>query len=157
MNLQLSDIGNAIQLAIAPVFLLAGVCIVLIVMTNRLGRLIDRTRVLEERQRACDDGECLGELRVLHRSAELINIGIAASTSCGLLVCIVIAMLFLADTANLPLDHYIALCFVSAMLALTVGFACFMREVFISSSFARMRQLKAIDSAAADGASITPH
>ena len=49
MNIQISDIGHVIQLAIAPVFLLTGVCTMLMVLTNRLARIIDRIRVLEDR------------------------------------------------------------------------------------------------------------
>jgi hypothetical protein len=44
MNIQISDIGHMIQLAIAPVFLLTGVATKLTVLTNRLARIIDRSR-----------------------------------------------------------------------------------------------------------------
>ncbi len=144
MNLQLSDIGEAIQLAIAPVFLLAGVGTMLIVLTNRLGRLIDRSRVLEDRLKAQPENECMAELLSLYYRARLINVGITASTACGLLVCVVIAMLFLGDTTDLPLDQYIALCFVGGMLALIVGFIYLMREIVICCSFMRAQQLKVL-------------
>jgi hypothetical protein len=42
-------VAHAIQLAVAPVFLLSGIGAILAVMTNRLGRIIDRARVLEVR------------------------------------------------------------------------------------------------------------
>jgi hypothetical protein len=77
------------------------------------------------------------ELEVLYRRSHLINTAIAASTACGLLVCLVIAMLFLGDTANLPLDQYIAGSFVLAMLALILSFAFLLREIFIASAFMR--------------------
>lgn len=144
MNLQLTDIGQAIQLAIAPVFLLAGVGTMLIVLTNRLARLIDRTRVLDDRLRAVPGSECLGELDSLHTRSSLINIAIAASTSCGLLVCVVIAMLFLGDTTNLPLDQYIAVCFVGGMLSLIVAFVYLMREILLCASFMRLQQQKVL-------------
>ncbi|RNF28006.1 hypothetical protein NM04_25500 [Massilia aurea] len=145
MNLQLSDIGEAIQLAIAPVFLLAGVGTMLIVLTNRLGRLIDRSRVLEDRLKVNPENECVGELLSLYYRARLINVGITASTACGLLICVVIAMLFLGDTTDLPLDQYIALCFVGGMLALIVAFVYLMREILICFSFMRAQQLKVLD------------
>jgi hypothetical protein len=48
--LEFSDVAvaHAIQLAVAPVFLLSGIGAILAVMTNRLGRIIDRARVLEK-------------------------------------------------------------------------------------------------------------
>lgn len=144
MNLELTDVGQAIQLAIAPVFLLAGVGTLLIVLTNRLGRLIDRSRILDDRLRANPDAECVQELLSLHFRAALLNIAITASTACGLLICLVIAMLFLGDTTDLPLDQYIALCFVVGMLALLVGFVYFMREILICGSFMRSQQLKVL-------------
>jgi hypothetical protein len=139
MNIQLSDIGHIIQLAIAPVFLLTGVATKLSVLTNRLARIIDRTRVLEERLRIKSDDDYTDELEVLYRRSHLINTAITASTACGLLVCLVIAMLFLGDTANLPLDQYIAGSFVLAMLALILSFAFLLREIFIASAFMRSR------------------
>ena len=48
INLHLGNIGQIIQLAIAPVFLLTGVGTNLTVLTNRLARIIDRSRALEE-------------------------------------------------------------------------------------------------------------
>ena len=144
MILELSDIGGAVQLAIAPVFLLAGVGTMLIALTNRLGRLIDRTRVLEDRLRANPGNECVAELLSLHNRAYLINVSITASTACGLLVCVVIAMLFLGESTDLPLDQYIALCFIGGMLALIVGFVYFMREIFISCTHMRAQQMKVL-------------
>jgi hypothetical protein len=150
MNIQLSDIGHVIQLAIAPVFLLAGVGTMLVVLTNRLARLIDRTRVLQDRRQTCSKEEFLAELTSLMQRSYLINFAITATTSCGLLVCLVIAMLFLDDITNLPLGRYIAACFVLAMVALIAGFVYFLREIIICCSFMRMQQLKALASSAAD-------
>lgn len=42
------QVAHAIQLAVAPVFLLSGIGAMLVVMTNRLGRIIDRARVIEQ-------------------------------------------------------------------------------------------------------------
>lgn len=141
MNIQLSDIGHIIQLAIAPVFLLTGVATKLSVLTNRLARIIDRTRVLEDRLYSASNENDIAELEVLYRRSHLINAAITASTACGLLVCVVIAMLFLGDTANLPLDQYIAGSFVLAMLALILSFWFLLREIFIASAFMRSRHL----------------
>jgi len=49
--IEFSDVtvAHAIQLAVAPVFLLSGIGAILVVITNRLGRIIDRARVLEDR------------------------------------------------------------------------------------------------------------
>ena len=133
MNIQIGDIGHIIQLAIAPVFLLTGVCTNLVVLTNRLARIIDRTRVLEDRLDSGHSDTYLDELGTLFRRTHLINYSITLSTVCGLLICLVIAMLFLGDTLNLALDKTIAAFFVFAMLALIGSFVYLLREIFIAS------------------------
>lgn len=137
MNLQISDIGHVIQLAIAPVFLLTGVCTKLSVLINRLARIIDRMRVLEERLDAAHNDNYLDELDTLYRRSHLINSAITLSTACGFLICLVIAMLFLSDTTDLPLDRYIAASFVFGMVALIGSFVHFLREILIASRFMR--------------------
>ncbi|GGE80246.1 hypothetical protein GCM10008020_26260 [Massilia psychrophila] len=138
LNIQISDIGHVIQLAIAPVFLLTGVATKLTVLTNRLARIIDRSRVLEDRLEIGADPHYTAELDILYGRAHLINTAITLSTACGLLVCMVIAMLFLGDTASLPLDKYIAACFVLAMFALIGSFVFLLREIFIASKNMRL-------------------
>ncbi|MES2316869.1 MAG: DUF2721 domain-containing protein [Pseudomonadota bacterium] len=142
MNIQISDIGHVIQLAIAPVFLLTGVGTLLMVLTNRLARIIDRTRTLEDRLDIAPNDAHLDELDVLYRRWHLINFAITLSTACGLLICLVIGMLFLGDTTNLPLDRYIAALFVCAMIALIGAFVYLLREIFVASKTLRTRRHK---------------
>ena len=137
MNIQVSDIGHIIQLAIAPVFLLTGVATKLSVLINRLARIIDRSRVLEDRLDIGYSDVYLNELDVLYRRSHLINYAITLSTSCGLLICLVIAMLFLGDITSIPLEKYIAGMFVVAMICLICSFVYLLREIFIASAAMR--------------------
>ena len=138
MNIQTNDIGHVIQLSIAPVFLLTGVATKLTVLMNRLARIIDRTRDLKIELRKGPDPECSEELEVLYLRWRLINYAITSSTGCGLLICVVIACLFLGDTTNLPLDRYIAGMFVLAMVALISSFIFLLREVTVSFRYMRI-------------------
>ncbi len=140
MNIQLSDIGHVIQLAIAPVFLLTGVGTKLMVLTNRLARIIDRTRTLEDRLDVAFHEPHMEELDVLYRRWHLINWAIALSTACGLMICLVIALLFVGDTTNISLDRYIAALFVIAMLSLIGSFCYLLREIFVASTTLRSRR-----------------
>lgn len=142
MNIQISDIGHVIQLAIAPVFLLTGVGTMLMVLTNRLARIIDRTRMLEDRLDVAHAEYVMDELDILYKRWHLINVAIALSTACGLLICLVIALLFLGDTTNLPLDRYIAALFVGGMITLIGAFVYLLREVFVASATLRARRHK---------------
>jgi hypothetical protein len=143
MDIQLGDVGHIIQLSVAPVFLLAGVGTNLMVLTNRLARIIDRSRVLEER---LDSGNPLHpqdqhEIDVLYRRGHLINRAITLSTSCALFICIVIATLFIGDAFNIALNRLIAFLFVFAMFALIGSFIYFLREIFIATRTLTLRRV----------------
>ncbi len=105
----------------------------LMVLTNRLARIIDRSRVLEDRLDTNYSDRDMDELAVMYRRSHLINVAITLSTTCGLLVCLVIAMLFTSDTTNVGMDKAIAACFVLGMLALIGSFIYLLREIFIAS------------------------
>lgn len=141
MDIQLGDISHIIQLAIAPVFLLTGVGTKLAVLTNRLARIIDRSRVIENKLHAEADADAQGELVTLYRRAHLINRAITLSTACGLLVCVVIAALFIGDALNLALAKFIALCFVLGMFSLIGSFVYLLREIFIATRTMSTRHL----------------
>ena len=133
MNIQLSDIGKIIQLSIAPVFMLSGVGTHLIVLTNRLARIIDRSRTLEE-SLAPDSLASDIELDELYTRSHLINRSITLACMCALFVCLVVAALFISDALNLELANAIASFFVLGMLALLGSFAYFLREIFVATN-----------------------
>ena len=137
MEIQLGDISHIIQLAIAPVFLLTGVGTKLSVLTNRLARIIDRSRVLEDRLQASgnvDVTDASVELETLYQRGHLINRAITLSTACGLFVCVVIAALFIGDALNLKLAKLIALLFVLGMFSLIGSFVYLLREIFVATT-----------------------
>ncbi|GGI15950.1 DUF2721 domain-containing protein [Oxalicibacterium faecigallinarum] len=137
MEIQVSDIGHIIQLSVAPVFLLTGVGTTLTVLTNRLGRITDRSRVLEERLRTTTDeavrDELQSELNSLYPRAHMINRAIIFSTACALMVATVIASLFLGDALNVDLSKFIAIAFITAMFSLVLGFIFLLKEILVAT------------------------
>ena len=135
----MGEIGHIIQLSIAPVFLLTGVGTNMLVLTNRLARIIDRSRALEERGESVDiqipDERREQEMEILFRRAQKINRAITLSTTCALLICVVVAALFLGDALNLRLGTLIATLFVLAMVALTGSFIYLLREILLATEF----------------------
>ena len=131
----ISGLAHTIQVAVTPVFLLSGVALILGVLTNRLARIIDRTRVLE----AVPPGEQRTEarrveLRALHARARVINRAIGLCTYCALLVAAVIAAIFLGDIARIDLTIAVAVAFIAAMLTLILGLMYFLREVHMATA-----------------------
>lgn len=130
-------VSHVIQLAVAPVFLLTGVGAILSVLINRLARVVDRFRNLECVQQKTS-GPALesirDEMNLLSRRARMIHWAIGLCTSCALLVCLVIAMLFVGSAVSINLSTAIAILFVLAMLALVLGLLCFLREITLARS-----------------------
>ena len=136
-----ADIAHIIQLAVAPVFLLSGVGVTLTVLTNRLSRIVDRARVLEERVAGATETlrtALNADLRTLASRARYINWAITLTTCSGLLVCLVIVSLFVGYFLSLDLSKTIALLFIVAILAFVVAFVSFLREIFLATSSLRI-------------------
>jgi hypothetical protein len=141
LDAQILDIAHIIQLAVAPVFLLSGIGVVLTVLTNRMGRIVDRARVLEERLPSAPEPakpDINAELYTLSRRARLINLAITLSTMCGLLVCLVIVALFVGHLIRLDLSWIISGLFIVSMLAFVVAFVSLLREIFLATASLRI-------------------
>jgi hypothetical protein len=130
------DITRTIQLAVAPVFLLTAIGTIINALAGRLGRAVDRRRVLEElvlSEESAKRDESLNELYILSRRIYLVLWAMALSVLSALLVCLLIGTAFVGAFIALDLSRPVALLFVMAVLALTAGLVCFMREVFLAA------------------------
>lgn len=135
----LNDVGHAIQLALAPVFLLTGIAGILNVMAGRLARIIDRGRHLSERTDPATHTEILlQELANLEGRRHLASAAITACTFSALLVCTVIAVLFLEVLLGFELKWMAGVLFTGSTLALIVGLAYFLREVHLATTTVRI-------------------
>jgi len=140
-GIEVVDIAHAIQLAVAPVFLLSGIGVLLGVLTNRLARIVDRARKVEDSLRqatATDPDDARGQLRVAARRARFINVSITLGTIAALLVAIVVALLFASTFVPLNLAAYVALLFVLAMAALVGALLSFLLEVRVAIAALRI-------------------
>lgn len=136
------SVAHVIQLAVAPVFLLTGIGAILGVLVNRLGRIIDRTRLLENRlQNAEPDipSNITQELFTLSKRSRLINWAISLCTLAALLICIVIAALFVGAFLIIDVSGVVALLFIAAMLALIGGLINFLREIYRATNSMRIK------------------
>jgi hypothetical protein len=136
------DVAHVIQSSLAPVFLISGVGVMLGVLTNRLARIVDRARAMEEQiekeaQRVADLDE---RLRVLARRARYISSAITMCAVSALLIALVVVSLFANAFLAVELSAVIAILFVAAMIALTVAFLAFLIEVRIATAAIRIGQ-----------------
>ena len=138
-----SSIANTIELAVAPVFLLAGIGGILNVVASRLARVMNRVRSLERDVPVADEEvrhRELAELGVLHRRVRLCQLSIGLCTGSALLICLVVIVLFVATLVALKFALVISLLFIAAMVSLTFGLMLFLAEVTISTRFARVNE-----------------
>jgi uncharacterized membrane protein (DUF485 family) len=136
-----SDIAHIIQLAIAPVFTLAGIGALLNVIANRLARVVDRWRALEEGL-ARDDAAASRahhiELAVLDRRMLHIHRAIGLCTLAALMICLVIILLFTGQLIAIPVSAAVSVLFVISMSLLIVALVSFYIEVRIASRILRV-------------------
>ncbi len=147
---EINVVAHVIQQAVAPVFLLTGVGAILGVLTNRLSRIIDRFRALDTFVHETQDAHARatardaelqllrdrrGEMAMLDRRRRWIHRAISLCTTCALLVCVVIAVLFLASELGVDPSRAVSLLFITAMFSLICGLLCFLREIALATSY----------------------
>ncbi len=124
-----------LQVAIGPVILISGVGLLLLTLTNRYGRTIDRSRQLvrELRELAGADRKRIeGQIEIIYRRARLIRLSILLAVVSVLLASVLIVVLFLTALLKLEMGVVISLLFIAGMLSLIGSLVTFIREVNVS-------------------------
>ena len=134
-------VAEVIRLAVAPVFLFAGIAGLLGVLSTRLARIIDRARVIERRIPAAksDQQRTLlhRETKVLWRRIALINWAIRLCIAGAPAVCLVIVALFVGEFVAINIAVVVAVLFVSAMALIVTGLLFLLSEVGLSTRHMR--------------------
>lgn len=130
-----ANITRVIQLSVAPVFLLTAAGTLLGVFSTRLGRIVDRSRKLLERLPEVPPDRQAGvreELALQFRRRRLVNTSIGFATAAALLVCVLIAVAFIASLLHWDFSHPVAGLFVAAMVAFIGALLAFLAEVLLA-------------------------
>ena len=137
-----ATVAQIIQLAVAPVFLFAGIGAFLNVCTGRLSRIVDRARDIEPlllSSRGTEHDRWLNELRILDRRMVLVSRAIFLSVLAAVLTCSVVVLLFAASLTGAHFGTAIALLFIVSMISIGTGFAVFLIETRVGSRAVRIR------------------
>lgn len=140
-TIEVTTVAHSIQLSLAPVFLLSGIGVFLGVLTNRLARVVDRARPLEEllhRSEGATAQDLRERLVWLAQRGRLIHLAITLSTVSALLVAIVVALLFASSFVPFSLALPVALLFIASMVALVGALLAFLVEVQIATRTIRI-------------------
>ena len=146
-----ASITHSIQLSIAPVFFLTAVSGMVGAVAQRLARIIDRARVIEDRIRERDDPEFTArgtrELVYLRRRGHIANVSIGLLTLCGFLIGLTIAFLFLAAIWNVTGKYWAVVCFLGGVVSFLAALGCFLWETVLATQLLNFDVLDAREAA----------
>ncbi|MCA9238067.1 MAG: DUF2721 domain-containing protein [Planctomycetales bacterium] len=120
-----------LQVAIGPVILISGVGLLLLTMTNRFGRVIDRSRELVELVRA-GNGErqrSEAQLKILWDRARLLRTAIYLAGASALLAATMVVALFVGALQSLEVATFVGALFVGCLATLCGSLVFFLRDL----------------------------
>jgi len=124
-----------LQSCIAPVALISGVGLLLLTITNRFGRTIDRTRHLvaeldsENVQRR---SEKIDEIQILFQRSKYLRKSIAAITFSVIASCLIIPLLVLMFFLSVDLRWVGYILFILSILSILISAIYFFLDVILS-------------------------
>ena len=131
----LQELIPVLQVAIGPVILISGVGLLLLTMTNRLGRAIDRARSLVRdlhERREGDRDHVLAQAAIIYRRARLIRLTIALAALSVLLAAVLIIVLFVSALMKWDQGLSIILLFIVCMGSLIASLITFIYDIHLS-------------------------
>lgn len=143
-----NTVAQLIQLAVAPVFLLAGVAGLLNVFTGRLSRIIDKLEKIDnyvgnqksEEDRKKAEDKLSERRRFLTMRMQNTNYAIFFCTATGLLIAMVIVTMFLSALFDFKDSMFIAILFIVAMISFIISLLLFLREIYYTTSFIKSKK-----------------
>lgn len=135
------ELEPILRAAIGPVILISGVGLILLSMTNRYGRIIDRSRSLAEAlQKAPPDqrDRFAAQLSVLSRRADLSRMAITLATISVLLAALLVISLFLTACFKWPMVSFSVGSFITCMVSLIASLFYMLGDLNLSLSAVKM-------------------
>lgn len=132
----MESIRNLIELmqsAISPIVLISGVGLLLLSITNRLGRAIDRSRFLVQEIEAGNDTEKKHvQIRILYRRSRILRASITSISLTILFASLMILLLFLGYFTQWDVSIFFTIFFVLAILGLIIAIILFLMDITAS-------------------------
>jgi hypothetical protein len=134
-SILLKDLIPVLQVAVGPVIFISGIGLLLLTMTNRFGRAVDRSRQLGREMKELSETErrvLAGQVQILYRRARLIRLSIIMASMSVLLVALLIIVLFLGALLHAEVAIAVTLLFIGCMASLIVSLVAFIRDIQLS-------------------------
>jgi Protein of unknown function (DUF2721) len=137
----LQEIVPVLQVAIGPVILISGIGLLLLTMTNRLGRAIDRARQLcRDLSESNGDkrAQNLTQITIIYRRAKVLRLSIALAGFSVLLVSALIIILFMGALLDWQAGVFVVLVFIAGMVSLFGSLVAFLYDINLALHALRM-------------------
>jgi hypothetical protein len=137
LETQMSGISEVIKLAVASVFLLPAIIIMIKAMTTRRGRIFDLQHLVRDRLQGADQVQVAESEKVLHallHRSLLSNLGIRFSLLAAVLVSLVIAGALVSALISVDLTKTVFVIFLLAMLSMAISIGIFLLDVYLGNS-----------------------
>ena len=128
----LDNLIPVLQIAISPVILISGIGLLLLTMTNRYGRVIDRTRVIVDSIQNTPEehkGKATAQVLILWRRARLIRSIIALSSISALTAALLVIFLFITAFWGIETSWIVVLCFLICLTTLITALVMFIYDI----------------------------
>jgi len=133
--MNIDNIIEILQASIAPCVLISGLGLLLLSMTNRLARPIDRIRVLNKELRSDSGRGSPGsreQILILFKRCQLLQRAIAWTVVSIFLVSIIILALFFAFFFSINIEFLIKALFTGSLVSLITSLAFFLRDIHLT-------------------------
>jgi len=134
-SLRLSELIPVLQVAVGPVILISGIGLVLLSLTNRFGRAVDRSRGLVRELREAveiDRAQLQEQVSILYRRSRLIQISIVFATASVLFAAVLIITLFFTALLQWDSAVILILLFVLCLVSLILSLVVFLMDIRLS-------------------------
>ncbi len=124
-----------IQLAISPMILMTGVGGLMLTLTNRMGRIVDRTRALAEKVRGAgeaDRAHFVSQLEIMWRRAKLVRQAVTFAGTSMLLACLLVVVIFVDASLHRAFGIELVVTFLASILCLIAALVNFLRDIWVS-------------------------
>lgn len=134
-SIPIRELIPILQVAVGPVILISGVGLLLLTLTNRFGRAVDRSRQLIREMREATEADrtrLAGQVDILYKRAALIRLSIIMAALSVLLVAVLIIVLFITTLMKLEVGLIIVSLFILCLASLIVSLAAFIEDIHLS-------------------------
>ncbi len=131
----LNELIPVLQVAVGPAILISGDGLLLLTMTNRLGRVIDRSRQLVALTKHAENEErekCQAQLKILLHRGRLLRSAIFMAATSALLAALLIIFLFMSVLMKWQIGWLISILFMGSMLGIMGSLVSFLRDVNVT-------------------------